>query len=716
MAYILPQVVINQLFSEVPLNTIQNQNVLVFGPNYQCYRYGDDSVKASLLLGTHDGQSIKVSGASVEKFNYPVHASGAQVDAGSVKIYAENALVELTWLDDWTALDDGESGMDFDGRIKFYQAVAGADRNETKFPRSIVPGDRISIAYKDGDEDKTFESIILEVFATDKDEFPDVLDGIRFEDTLPDALRGQDFHDPSGETGAGAPKVSFVADLDGVELPAKGSAGVQWSADSEGISIKANGNLQVVYADWSDTPVDISSADVYVEYRELLTDAADTLHTIRRTTDVETELGEATPDNPLALGVEKALQNSGDRVVYYMATRGTTKADFNEVLRAAGKTNKVYALVPLTRDSEIIKAVVSHIEEMSTGSKKRWRIAFVATDVPEENVMLTKAASTTGDGYFARVSAATAGAKAGKACVVTIVETKGSTDPNTTTKCATTVKAGDMLRIYSAAGTDYSEYKIARAASNTVLELDTTGALPEVTPNGPASRIEIVHNLTHAEQASAIAAASRYFMNRRVYNVFPNFAKSGEYTVGGEILAAAAAGVMSSVLPQQPITNVELIGIDDVPLVYEGFSRDELDEIAEGGTFIIMQDLPGDRVYIRHQLSTEYGSNNLLKAELSITKNLDSIAYYYAELFEPYVGKYNITPDLLELLSVEAEGGLAELKSSTSAGLIGPQVLPEGTEIVSIKQSETNQDHVNMHLRLNLPRPFNVLDLNLEVI
>ena len=206
-------------------------------------------------------------------------------------------------------------------------------------------------------------------------------------------------------------------------------------------------------------------------------------------------------------------------------------------------------------------------------------------------------------------------------------------------------------------------------------------------------------------------------MDRRIYNVFPTWYSTDDGTaVSGVFMACAVAGLVSSVLPQQPVTNVEIKGMSGVPACYETFSREQLNEIAEGGTFIVMQDLPGDRVYVRHQISTEYGSNNLLKSELSITKNLDSISYYFAEVFRPLIGRYNITPKLLLVIRNMIENALSRLERDTAVGLLGPQVIADGTEIRALYQDPVNQDHVYAELTLNLPRPFNVLDLNLEVI
>jgi hypothetical protein len=215
--------------------------------------------------------------------------------------------------------------------------------------------------------------------------------------------------------------------------------------------------------------------------------------------------------------------------------------------------------------------------------------------------------------------------------------------------------------------------------------------------------------------AEQISSQSKNFADRRIYSVFPDKVESDGVIMHGMFAAAAVAGLASSVLPQQPITNIELIGFDNIPLVYQTFSATELNLIAEGGTLIVMQDMPFEDVYIRHQISTAYSQNNINTAELSITKNLDAISYFFDDRFAPYIGKYNITPVLIDTLRNVLVEGLDYLQDSTSAGLYGPMVLEDGTTIDRLYQDPALPDHVICEVSLNLPKPFNRFKLNLYV-
>ena len=729
MAYVLPQVLINQLFNQVRLNTIKDLNVLVIGPNYQIFRYRDPAFKADLLLGNYNGKYIDREGELYSKVEYPDRPADSVVDEDYVKLYGDDVVIELVNLadhgvDGFHKLIDHEAGADLDGCIKFDIPVGGADRDKDIFPRSIVSGDVIRIKIADG---QYFESTVLEVYASDEEQ-PDKLDCLRIADTLPPELMPEI---DSNEDAYVVADVQFCASLTGVEIPREADidpqatrALYQWLPEEDDVilypTLEEPENLTVDYPAWDSKRHEVISAKLYVEYRALLHTATDTIHSIETSSYVESMLGQVDVDNPLAFGVQKCIQNSADRVVYYMATRGNTLEDYERVLQTAEKNDKVYFIVPLTKDGAVIEAVQAHVNEMSSKYNKRWRIAFVCAEIPEENHLYTKTASTDGEGFFGIIGKPNNLTGKKENIIFQFVEGDSPENyrPASGVKCNSQVVAGDKVRVYDGGvdvwtGKDtYTDYTVDAVISNTVLRLKSGPKDPVETK----LRAEVIHLYTYQEKTTAIASTSRNMADRRMYNVFPNWAAGNGVTFGGEFLAAAAAGLASSVLPQQPITNVELIGVDDVKICYETYTRTQLNEIAEGGTFIIMQDLPGDRVYVRHQLSTDYVSGNLLKSELSITKNLDSISYYFAEVYKPYIGKYNITPRLIEQLRVEAEASLTRLESETGAGLYGPQVLPEGTEIVTFEQDQVNQDHVYAHIKLNLPRPFNVLDLDLEVI
>ena len=523
--------------------------------------------------------------------------------------------------------------------------------------------------------------------------------------------------------------------------------------DEDVFGVVVTGNFKARYSNWdaSDPVTGLSpeyrvlSAKLYVQHRDLVTASAEDITSIASHALVENALGTIHPDNPLAFGVYMAALNSGDRLVYYCGVPTDDLSGYNAILDKATLTDEVYFIVPLSGDEMVVDSVKAHVEEMSTAQNKLWRVGFVSQTPPSTDTIYDLANNPLKTDFYAKFIFKDRDPYTEGSNLVQFMKDDDKDDDtvNTTVKCLKDVRVGDVVKIWLDNSDDdwddtphYTERYVKKIVSNSVLQLtkpvyecagdetvedgDTGNdtCQPDMIPNGKTGnhfKVEVYRKLTPAQLVQYVADLSSSLATRRMYNVFPSVASTDGIVFSGEFLAAAAAGLASSVLPQQPLTNVELNGIGDIPIVYQTYSRAQLNTIAAGGTFIIMQDRPGSQVYVRHQISTAYSEGNLMKAELSITKNLDSISYYFAELFAPLIGKYNITPELLDVIRSRLNGGLTALESETAAGLYGPQVLAEGTEILELRQSEVNKDHVYAKVHLNLPVPFNYFDLDLEI-
>jgi len=488
-----------------------------------------------------------------------------------------------------------------------------------------------------------------------------------------------------------------------------------WLADAGGITVYKN--LQVQDSSWTNLLgemmwMNVYSADMYVEYRALLSTYTDTLHFIADIANVPTELGTVSPDNPLSQGVYNALSNSGNRGVWYMGVPSVDLAGFSTVLDRASLTDEVYNFAPLTRDMQILDAVEAHVNDMSSESNKRWRIAFVGTDMPTIHAVYNKADNPVNKEFYALVSDDPS-VPGTQYTVVTFVPASGESSPYT--NCLADVKAGDKVRINFATdawGTaSYEEYTVASVSSNTQLKLTTGLAAPVIV----ATKIEVWHPYSVAEMATAVAAISSGFANRRMYHVFPSRLGAFGVQETAEFGAAAIAGLCSSVAPQQGLTNIEVNGFDDLPMVYSMFNRAQLNEMAGAGTLIIMQDIAGGTIYVRHQVSTKAADEDLNTTELSITKNLDSISYFFDTRLKPYIGRFNITQALIDVIETEINDGLMYLGSLTSVGLLGPQIVLNGTSIRSIQQHPVLLDHLIAYVDVVLPYPLNVMELHLVV-
>lgn len=497
----------------------------------------------------------------------------------------------------------------------------------------------------------------------------------------------------------------------GVEIPAEqhdpamAPGTFNWVAALANLTV--NAGITLTDDEWVDGLGDhpylpVESALLYSQYRALLTNYVGAIGEMVDPAEVIPALGPIDPDNPLAYLAYAALLNSASVVVRYSAVPSNDLAGYLAVLALIEKPDTVYGLVPAARDEAINAAIKAHVEAMSNEFNKRWRICFISEPTPSEIAKVNSTTHPLGNDWQATI--VDDPANPGQITKVIFTEDCG---------LIANARVGDELRYGYA--TDawgnqaYLTGVIASIASNTVCYLVTSiGA-----PIALAARTEVWHSLSVTEQAAQVKAQAEAYASRRVYYLFPDTIQAGGLTYDAQYAAAVVAGLRSASVPQQGLTNVELIGIDNIPATYNLFTPTQLDTIASGGVLIVTQDIRAGQVYVRHQLSTDFQSGDLRLYEMSMTTNIDSCSYYFAALLRPYIGRFNVTPDLIEVLRTQMEAGINYLGSFTSVGLLGPQLLLDQTKLISVAQHPTLRDRVIIRVRVGLPPPLNNIDLYL---
>ena len=744
MAYQRPMVTVDQNMTITPTSIERDQPAFIFGPNYELHRYANDEEKAGTAVGTFDG--------SAKMFKYPGAIDEDAVDTKYTKLNGDNVVVELADLTpntDKAALPEtgvsaaqraengGYTKLLFGGKIYVDRDVSGNSviRNSA-LPRNLAAGDILLVSYKEQGADaptSTIQTKVLDVkysasaWNLDSDSSTEGVAGtlVTIEDAIPETADTTSV------------KVKLVGILNGVEFTAKNinaGSGYQWeqgkyTVDGETFKgVKVNALNALVSGYFAEpTYCTVLFADLFVTFRELIVSYADTFHSVTGASAVANMLGKVDPDNPLAMGVYMAALNSatddGDEAppVFFMSVPSDDKDGYDAVLNKATLTDRAYVFAPTTRDEAVLELVRSHVLEMSTKTVKMWRIAAASAAVPDEVAKLSAAMDPQGDEFLA-IPVSDSGIQTGLTDYnkFRVVKAVDNVNGNTDTAFRSTVVPGDRVRFCfrndAWGDAKYATYVVKRVINNYTVEvtedIDVTD-LTAGTGNYVPEKVEIYHTYTAAESAEVIASVSKAMASRRMLNVFPSVFRNDGVTMTGEFAACAVAGLISATEPQQPITNVTVRGIDDIPLVYQTYNKTQLDTIAAGGTFIIAQDLPGDLVYVRHQITTAYPDGNLNTAELSITKNVDSISYAFAQVFRPYYGKYNIMPELVTNLETLAGQLISQFGGSTSE--YGPQLITDETEIKYIRQNELMKDHVDVAISLGVPYPCNNIDIVLTV-
>ena len=737
-------VTVDQNFTITPTSIEREMPAFIFGPNYELHRYEDDAEKPKSFVGHYEYDPSDTP----MQFPYPNAIDEEAVDKDYTKLYGDNVVVDL---DDPVTVDSvglknlPETSMkattltfsrfsDYDVKVGSQLLVHFRNNDEADGSGSDDSGSGEDRPVKRG-TDPSIDDVITRVVAYER-----IVEksgsGSSAESTVKIVAYVDDTFPQYDETSMTI-QLTPIAVVSGVEFKRRDPYTpnkYQWEqpvdkmldeeTDTWFYGVKVNNdlfaylNLNDTYGDDKTECYPVRSADLYVSFRELITTYSDTLHSIVGASEVANALGVVHPDNPLAMGVYMAALNAatddGDEAppVYFMGVSvdENGKLDYAEVLNRASLTDRVYILAPTTRDETVIELVRNHVLEMSQKTVKQWRIAAVSMPIPDKVDRLSRLLDNQGDDFYCKIID-----KKTIRCVKDEDSDKGNPD----TRFRSTIVPGDKVRfdihLNEWGDLTWTTLTVRRVVNNYTLEVKEEDVLQDrIDRDDTLARItEVYHEYTHAEEAEVIASLSKSLASRRVLNVYPSIFGNDGVIMTGEFAACAVAGLISATEPQQPITNVSVRGIDDIPLVYQSYSKAELDVIASGGTFIVCHDLPHDKVYVRHKITTAYPDGNLNTAEMSITKNVDNISYKFAEVFRPYYGKYNIVPGFLAKLESVALSLIKQLSNGTS--IYGPQLIDEETVLQYVRQNELMKDHVDIGVRLGVPYPCNNIDIVLTV-
>jgi hypothetical protein len=136
------------------------------------------------------------------------------------------------------------------------------------------------------------------------------------------------------------------------------------------------------------------------------------------------------------------------------------------------------------------------------------------------------------------------------------------------------------------------------------------------------------------------------------------------------------------------------------------FRKAQLDTIGGGGVDIQIQDSSvSQSIRSRHDLTSNMDAIEF--REWSITKQVDVAAKTFRNAINPYVGKYNITPDLFRFV-----GQILTIASSalTKEGII------VRAEIKSVRRDEVVVDRINVVITVTVFVAANYYNIDLIVV
>lgn len=499
------------------------------------------------------------------------------------------------------------------------------------------------------------------------------------------------------------------------------------------LAVDANGDVviqsHILRYGTSGVPYTSVSAKTYISYKGLRLDMSPDaqepgLIVWNDTATLEAVAGPVSTDNPGALMSYMALINApsvsvssiGVSEVSADAPNGTPAgyAKSAEFLQS----KEVYALALASQDSATLQTFMTHVNFMSEPEQKGERIVFINPKIPE-HATPTSLGSGTDANTGGTLNEIVLDENIAPALIAIGIDPAQDINPLT---------GAIQNEVYLDLSTDDKMYLIHKVVDGTTVTVRTsfvagdgnddaffaTTVLPTVI-SGDWSALKRGAALTMTGSslpdkdgiAVTVQEAALATGFRRVFYTFPDMCKINitglEQQVEGYYATAAIAGMVGNLSPEKPFTNYPITGLTGVVKGSEYFTEKQLNTIAAGGVYILVQDSQGAPVSSRHQLSTDMSS--IEKRELSITKATDFTAKFLRTGLRGYIGRNNLTDQFIDQMSTVAQGLLNVLLEDVLAG----------AEIVSMAKDPDQPDTLLLIIDLDHHYPSNYVRITLAI-
>jgi hypothetical protein len=482
---------------------------------------------------------------------------------------------------------------------------------------------------------------------------------------------------------------------------------------------------EVLRSQLTGIPYNPGVADIYIQYRGVRKDVSPLaeeagLLRIDGVTTLENVLSPVNADNPLALGMFFALINAAGLEVAGLGVDaasgsepyGTTAA----YARAAEflEAEEIYVIAPMTHSEDVAGIFKAHVEMMSAPDQKGERILFVCPEMPVRHVDTIIASGLSGEttatpGQFVCDVNPTPGLVAAGFDPLDL-----EVDDNVFLE----IEVEEEVRRYSLESVNgvLAVVRTAFASGENADAFFSVATLNEALVNADwAIKVRgtelLIPGSTLPDKtgiAETVAAKANAYLQRRMYVFHPDTViatvDGTEQNLPGFYLCAGAAGMVAKFPPQQGFTNLAMVGYSGVVGSSDYFSNSQLNKIAGGGVWIVVQDVEGAPLTSRHQLSTNI--TTIETRELSITKVVDFCAKVLRTGLRNFIGQFNITQPFLDTLSTAIQGMLSFLVEN---GII------IGGELNNLIQSKDAPDVVLVDVTLDVPYPCNYIRLTLVI-
>lgn len=474
-----------------------------------------------------------------------------------------------------------------------------------------------------------------------------------------------------------------------------------------------------------------TSARIHVGYRALRTDLSPTANNpgIVRISSIDTlteVFGPISTRNPFATAIYFALLNAGDGVeINAIGVNDVSEAEPDGTVAAYASAAEflrgyeVYSIVPLSQDENVIALFDNHVSDMSAPEMRAERTVISSPINPirrNDLVVLSTgesgAESTGVDGQIDLNDSPEA-----------VLNSLGI---DTSEVIPFALADGRQLFVHITVGDASYKYSVSnvsggRITIRTVYTAEqngdgfySTNSLPSEFVNadfslalrGTALTIGATGLLDKTAYAETIRNGAQQYLNRRQIRLYPDTVQSS--AIGGiaqnipsYYFAAALAGMVANIAPQEPLTRVPMVGFTDV--TGPALDRTHLNIISAGNAVIEPENV-GANPSLRMQGTTD--PSTIESREWSVTRAVDAFAKTLRNQLKARIGRFNITQAYIDDLTMLVE-------SSCSAAVNAGQF--RGAEVVTLEQDVTQPDSITVEIQLEVLYPANYINVTLVV-
>lgn len=421
------------------------------------------------------------------------------------------------------------------------------------------------------------------------------------------------------------------------------------------------------------------------------------------TNTLEATLGAPTPRNPLSLAAQLALLNSGASSISVLALNisppdGTTElrsleTAFVDALSVLNRHATVYAMVPLTTNTTVLKSYANAAEAMSAPRKGKFRICLGSSKgAPSQDFIIGSESSP------ARLGSNSAANKL----------TNGAGDLYNLP--SNRVLEGDAVVATDSAGNVYLG-SVSAVDSNTAVTVAWEATAPGAKDfTGYYIGRSLTSTAKISRQIEILTAEATSIASKRLFLTFPGACTvtSGDnvyQSMPSYYVTAAFSGILARLEIHRPKNLLALVGVSGLR-DFARFSDDQLDQISDAGYLVFQQEEATSAPYCVHQVNTQHGTQAGTQefTELSVLANFDFVSRYMKEVLDPFAGTMNIVPSTLGLVRSSLDAAIDNLVARRVA-TIGSPIL--SGSVSHVRQASYDQGTVEASIIVSLPKVLN---------